>query len=319
LTHACCRNGGAIHSNPVLSALLRICAIRSYPVYISDVTRTESLNKRKILAREAIESLGSAVREMSKIFGLDELDYYIPSDINAMEAWDQELSATFTILETDGEDAKEALHREASRRPPARETNSGSATGGRDSAIWLSIKRMHIASTDQFTYFISSNTKDFATSRDDHQLRAELSSELGESVDRFIYVSSLERAVQLLAPSSEPQKISFSELQNLLQVTDLEQQLLETLQTSVRERELPQPLSLSVNEVRERRAYTVDIIRLAQIDIQFECSTLVSSENIVTPIKPVHGKASAWLYQGDENSSFEIDTMRFADTTFKLY
>ena len=320
-----------IHSNPVLSALLRISAIRGLPVYISDVTRTESLNKRKLLAQAAIEKFGAAVREVSKIFGLDGLDYYIPSDTDAVEAWDQELSETFTILETDGEDAKEALHREASRTPPARETDSGSATGGRDSAIWLSTKRMHLTSSERTTYFISSNTKDFATSRNNQTLRSELSDELGTSVDRFVYVSSLERAVGLLAPSSDPQEVSFSELQKLIQETDLEQQLLDSLQASVRERELPQPISLSVNEVRERRAYEVETIRLAQIDIKFDCLSVPRSETISFPVEnlhseatsfPVetaHGTATAWLYQGNDNATFELDAMQFSDATFKIY
>jgi predicted nuclease of restriction endonuclease-like (RecB) superfamily len=329
---------GSVHSNPVLSALLRISAIRGFPVYISDVTRTESLNKRKLLAQAAIEKFGAAVREVSKIFGLDGLDYYIPSDTDAVEAWDQELFETFTILETDGEDAKEALHREASRTPPARETDSGSATGGRDSAIWLSTKRMHLTSSERTTYFISSNTKDFATSRNNQTLRSELFYELGTSADRFVYVSSLERAVELLAPSSDPQEVSFSELQELIQETNLEQQLLDALQASVRERELPQPISLSVNEVRERRAYEVETIRLAHIDIKFDCLSASWNETISFPIETldseatsfpveatsfpvqtVHGKATAWLYQSNDNATFELDAMQFSDATFKIY
>lgn len=334
---------GSIHSNPVLSALLRVSAIRGFTVCISDVTRTESLNKRKLLAQTAIADLGSAVREVSKIFGLEGIDYYIPSDTEAVEAWDQELSETFTILEVDGEDAKEALHREASRTPPARETGSGSATGGRDSAIWLSAKRMHLTSSERTTYFISSNTKDFATSRNDQTLRSELSDELGTSADRFVYVSSLQRAVELLAPSSDPQEVGFSELQELIQETNMGQQLFDALQASVRERQLPQPISLSVNEVRERRAYEVDTIRLVQIDIEFDCLSVPWSETISFPVETVHGKAAsflvetlhreatsfpvetvhgkatAWLYQSNDNASFELDTMQFSNATFQIH
>jgi hypothetical protein len=310
---------GSIRSNPILSALLRICAIRGFSIYISDVTRTESLNKRRVLASKAITNLGSAVREISKVFGLDELDYYIPSEVEAVEAWDQELSEAFSILETDGEDAKEALHREASRTPPARATDSGSATGGRDSAIWLSIKRIHLAAKDQTTHFVSSNTKDFASSADNRLLRSELSAELGATAGNFVYAPSLEVAVEHLAPSSDLQELGFDELQGLILDIEVQQQLLSVLQSSVHGRELPQPVTLSVGEVRERRAYNVETLRLSQIDIEFGCLSTAWKEEDPSPSEFVQGRASAWLYRSDEAASFELETMTFSGATFKVH
>src|SRR5205814_2714868 len=134
---------GSIHNNPLLSALIRIATIRGFEVLITDISRSESLSKRKRSADEAIEKLLSAIRGAEKYFDRDQLDFYLPSSDEAVSLWQEDLDTSFGELKTHGEDATEALHREAWRTPPARATSDDSATGSRDSAIWLSVKRKH--------------------------------------------------------------------------------------------------------------------------------------------------------------------------------
>ncbi|WP_447005157.1 PIN domain-containing protein [Saccharothrix isguenensis] len=309
---------GSIHSNPLLSALLRVSMLSGVRVCITDITLAESLNKRKTLAQKAIDGLGAAIRDTAKVLDVEGFDYYIPSADDAVEEWRTELTESLEVIKTSGDDALEALHREASRVAPARSTDAGSAVGGRDSAIWLTVKRGHLENPGQKTYFVSSNVSDFASKGGEVQLRGELREELGGTIERFIYFTSVQRVVGYLAPEGEVKDLTFSDLQGLISETNVEDQLLVIAQVAVRDRDLPQPISLSVNGVKERRVYQVQDVRLSQMDIEFGCLSDPANDELPPPSSPVPGKASAWLYRSQGDVTFEFEALTFADVQLKI-
>lgn len=309
---------GSVRDNPLLSALLRIAALKGFRTAITDVSRSESLNKRRTLANEAVERLASAIRNVGKIFGNDQLNYYLPSHEDAITAWAEDLDGSFNLLQTDGIDAVEALHREARRQSPARATGDGSATGSRDAAIWLSVKRLHLSSDDQYTYFVSSNSKDFSDKSSKSALHPELLTELGGSSDRFVYATSLDTAVDELADQAVVAKIDSAGLRSLVDATDMDVQLLEQLQTVTDKWDTLQPISLSVEGVTETRVYTVEATRLAQLRVDFTCIVSARQEDVSDPDQPVAGHAKVWVHTTDDTASFEIDSLVFADTPLKL-
>src|SRR5664279_129931 len=99
---------GRLTDNPLLAAIIRIAQLRSFELVLVDVTLAESVNARRRAATEALSALRTAVRGAAKLFPDDLLDYYIPDESGAVDAWENELRDIFVISGTSGADAVEA-------------------------------------------------------------------------------------------------------------------------------------------------------------------------------------------------------------------
>lgn len=308
---------GALTQNPLLSALLRVARLQDYDVLVSEMVRIESLGQRQRAASEALGQLRAAIRIAAGVFGPDQLDYYLPSETDAVQRWKDDLDSLGHIP-LDGDDAIEALRREALRQPPARPTADGSATGGRDAAIWLAVKRLHSSSEDRQTYFVSSNTGDFADRKDADSLRSELLTELGEAADRFIYCPSLASVIEHMAEQSPTKAIGATEIARMLSEGQVEAFLLDAARelAPVRSQETVLDEAVTVESAEERRAYNVGDTRLAMADIQFtlvkHLDTGVEDEVVERQVK---GRARIWFYETDLSLLAELESFKLIDET----
>ncbi|WP_330271194.1 PIN domain-containing protein [Lentzea sp. NBC_00516] len=179
----------------IMSAVLRVAEKRKMAVYLPEIALEESVSARRRSARASFDALQAAHKEASKYFTLDPI--YIPDEDEVAQKWDQELRGTFKIIRLYGEDASEALRREAHRIKPARD-----GIGARDSAIWLAVKRHHQKNGGP-TYFVTNNSSDFSGSNK-RELHGNLSEELGESggADFFLF-NQLDEVVTELAERAD--------------------------------------------------------------------------------------------------------------------
>lgn len=303
---------GGLTGNPIMSALLRIAKIKNQQVLISELVRAEALAERHRAASDALEKLRTAIRAAAKVFGDSQLDFYLPSEADAVDAWQRELDALGSIP-LEGDDAIAALHREANRVPPTRPTEKGSAIGSRDAAIWLSIVRFHSDGSGRTTYFVSSNTADFADANDKNRLRSELVSDLGSSAERFTYFSSLSGLVSHLAESTPTRDVTTEFIYQLEHSTDILAQLAEATaqKTSTDPRLMRVVTALNITSAVEVRAYSVDDTRLSMVDATFTFeSTLPEQLADVGPAAVHTGEARVWLYETDQGIAVELDSVR---------
>ncbi|MEW2262510.1 PIN domain-containing protein [Streptomyces sp. NPDC047853] len=177
--------------NVAISTLLRIAPALGATVAIPRVVLAESINARRQVVQQAIDQHNAAVANLAKYCEINAA--YFPSLETIVDEWKEELETSFAVLELDGEDAIEALEREAMRRKPAKVNG----TGARDSAIWLCVKRCHFERAGD-THFASGNTEDFATSKRDHSLHPNLVEELGERSSDFHYHTSIDSVIDAL-------------------------------------------------------------------------------------------------------------------------
>jgi hypothetical protein len=163
------RRGGL--DAPLWSSIRKLCEAVGVAMLISDIVLQESLNLRRDNYQSASAGFLKYFREVERFFSPQPL--YLPSADEICRDWEDELRDVFEILPVHGEDAAEALDREARRIRPARE-----GRGGRDSAIWLTVLR-HVPSYDVF-HFVSRNTKDFSSGDDSKVLHPDLEAEVSD-------------------------------------------------------------------------------------------------------------------------------------------
>jgi len=163
-------------------ALVRLAQHLDLVVLISEVTANESAAKRLRDTGDAITAVSRALNRATKAIDLEPL--YLPDPADLAHQWRRDLASVYTIAALHGDDAVEALEREAGRSKPAK----GNGTGARDCAIWLTVKRHHIDQGGP-TYFVSDNIKDFADKNDN--LHPELVAELGELAPDLHYVRNV--------------------------------------------------------------------------------------------------------------------------------
>jgi hypothetical protein len=82
--------------------------------------------------------------------------------------------------------ARAALYRDAQALAPAEHKG-----GARDAAIWEVVKRVHLAS-QEVTYFVSHNSRDFGDPKDTSRLHPDLLSELEGEAERLIYLRTID-------------------------------------------------------------------------------------------------------------------------------
>jgi hypothetical protein len=118
-----------------------------------------------------------------------------------------QLEDLFHIHPAPAEAWREAMMREASRRPPAKTAweQGKPGSGARDAAVWLTVLDA-CASSRQVAYFVTGNSSDFGK---DSVLRAELAQEararLGQDADLLRYCSDIPDLMgQLGTASAQP-------------------------------------------------------------------------------------------------------------------
>jgi hypothetical protein len=303
---------GALADNPIMSAIMRIAQIKRHQLLVSEVVKTETLGERERAASAALEKLRTGIREVSKVFGSGQVDYYIPSEGEAVKYWRREIDAAFEVISLSGGDAIEAIYREARRIAPARATADGSAVGSRDAAIWLSIKRFHLERPGEETCFISGNTGDFSDVQDKRKLRQELLDELGDAKGRFFYFVSLGSLIEHIAEKAETEAIENAALERLNSEGGMEAALQEALEVML----IPGHGNIrlysfiAIEAAKEIRAYNVDDTRLSMLDVGFRfISTEVESGTNHNIERPFGGKARMWTYQVEGSLSLELENV----------
>lgn len=147
--------------------------------------------------------LEDAIRRIRRVyrsaFGNLEEGLFVPSVEDAILPELAELESEIEVIETDPQDAAEALRREVLRTAPAR-----LGRGGRDAAIWLSIVRHH-RSSSRPGLFVTSNTADYCDH--DHLPLPRLIEDLNGSSAQFRFSFSVAEAIELVAPVSDPQML----------------------------------------------------------------------------------------------------------------
>ena len=138
------------------------------------------------LHQQKIEDVFSKYKSIYK-----EVSYYaevpeftLPSSQDLTQTWKASLLSKVKVIPIPEAIFSEAIYREIHRKPPARE-----GRGARDAAIWLTIKNTHNQSVG-VGYFVSQNTKDFASSNDSKELHPELRDEIGKAAEAFYYCNS---------------------------------------------------------------------------------------------------------------------------------
>jgi hypothetical protein len=175
---------------PFWQAIFRLCKIAGVTPSIPEVVLHESVNLLKENVTEASEKLVSAYKILSK--QIDAPPIYIPSPESVASDWEDQLRQSFDVVSVHGDDAIEALTREALRRRPAR-----NGRGARDSAIWLTAVRISAIGT--IVHLVSKNTSDFGGQKTD--LHEDLLAEVHERGITLSYWSSIDEFIATIATS----------------------------------------------------------------------------------------------------------------------
>ena len=254
----------------------RLCKEREIRMCLPDIVVEESVNLRGSAHEESARILRSALADIEKNY--QALSAYVPDRSEVEEWWRKEIVAFFDILPSNGEDAVEALVREARRQRPARE-----GRGSRDSLIWLATKRELRAGKS--VSFVSNNTKDFGGRKGDVKLHPELQEELPEGMQVELYLS-LESFIASLATSVGTKLFVSASFVHLLQDT-----LYAEIYSKVSESDIFSSdydlLDFRLNDARARVSYSIDGTGLC-LATAGGAATLTSSEadtDIEIPIK----------------------------------
>ncbi|MCZ0208102.1 PIN domain-containing protein [Streptomyces sp. UMAF16] len=303
---------GRLHS-VAISTLLRVAAALDSQVAITSIVLAESINARRQDAEEALDRHGKALSDLSKYCQVD--SYYVPSLDAIVQQWEKQLRDTFLILELDGNDAKEALEREAARQKPAK----ANGTGARDSAIWLSVKRRHLNNLDS-THFASNNTNDFGTKKGDPSLHPELARELGGRTSDFHYhttinsvIDALCSSVQIkLMPESFPEELSLSIIEQVIEHEDLA----EFPDFSNRSPEDFGPIeSLELSDIKVRSAYSVSGVTVGFATAYFNMP--LAPEVHAALGTAVSGRLGGWFEVADSERVIQFDVTLLRELAYQ--
>jgi PIN domain len=158
----------------VLAATARAMNIQ---IMVPRLVLSEYRNLRAGDIRSSLEIYTKGFESLQAVLELDSI--YLPSVEEAIHHLIADLLARVTPIETFPDDAIEALRREAERIPPARD-----GKGARDSAIWLTICRHHLAA-EGCSAFITKNKSDFSARSDPKALHPKLAEDLGAPLHDF--------------------------------------------------------------------------------------------------------------------------------------
>lgn len=289
--------------NVSISTLLRVAGTLSSTVAITSTVLSESINARRHDAQEALDRHAKAVSDLSKYCQID--SYYVPSVESIVREWKDDLEETFVVLPLDGEDAKEALLREAMRRKPAK----ADGTGARDSAIWLCIKRRHLKGAHA-THFASNNTGDFGAKKGDPSLHPDLLWELGDRAEDFHYHTSVNSVIEKLCARTQVSitLASFPEdaLLSIVEQVVAHQDLTDFPDFVDRSPEDFGPIeSLELAEMRVRSAYSAGGVTVGFLTASFVMPLAVDvHETLGTSVS---GRLGGWFELADDAAIVRFD------------
>jgi hypothetical protein len=184
-------------------ALSHLCSVKDLRLSVADITLHESINLKMAEAEAWIDSLRKSYRRLGEIVSMQPI--YIPSIEELSAKWEAAIRARFDVIEVDGADACEALRREALRILPAQR-----GVGARDSAIWLTAKRL--AAEGSSVMLVTNNTGDFGKG----SLHANLADELSGMDDRLVYLTSLQALIETMAAKVSNPQISVAQAAEIL-------------------------------------------------------------------------------------------------------
>jgi hypothetical protein len=167
-------------------SLRHLCETQGLQLTLPDVIVHESVNKRATDASEWAESFRQSHQKLSSVARLEPI--YVPQRAEIADSWRRILEAVFDVIPVHGDDAIEALKREALRQWPAQK-----GYGSRDSAIWLTIVRLVSAGTD--VHLVTNNNHDFGKGK----LRPELLKEVAHAPGNIFYYPTKEAFVAGIA------------------------------------------------------------------------------------------------------------------------
>ena len=140
----------------------------------------------------------------------------LPDVDRAVEDRSQRLQRVFQIRPTPDEAAREALLREARRKPPAKTSQDGQGSGARDVAIWLTAISACEESTEH-TYFVATDINAFGKENLKPELVEELQLRLGVDANMFHYCYGLDVLLSQLA-TGPSEDVSFDAVVNDVRV-----------------------------------------------------------------------------------------------------
>ena len=179
----------------------RLCKLKGFHLALVDVVINEDVNRKVELAQGWVQSLSEAQKGLSSYISFST---YIPSPEAVGEAWRKTLEDAFEIVPVHGDDAIEALRREALRRRPAQK-----GKGARDSAIWLTAVRL--VAQGHHVVLLTNNTDDFGRGGLHEDLRPELEQHSG-SLD---YVVNVQHFVDSIAEKVTPWGLDLDEFTSM--------------------------------------------------------------------------------------------------------
>lgn len=191
---------------PVWLSVRKLCELADIELVIPEIVVHESLNLRSVSFGQAATRFVDAFADIEKFLDIEPI--YVPDESEIRDSWESEIRSVFTVLPIDGEDAIEALRREATRVRPARD-----GKGSRDSAVWLSVARL--ASEGRRVLFVSNNTKDFGV-RKTNSLHPDLVEEASRLEGDVEFFTSIYALIDALATKVEKPEMSSEDLAPLL-------------------------------------------------------------------------------------------------------
>lgn len=228
----------------------KLCNARGIRIVLPDLVVAESVNLRRSKYRESAQSFLVAFRTLSKLYEPEPV--YVPDEAEIASAWEQELRDAFEVVELDGEDATQALGREARRVRPAR-----AGKGGRDSAIWLTVLRL--ASPGNRVWFVSRNTADFGGGKA-ARLHPDLAADVDGVEGDVTYFASVDDFIAEIAESMPSRVFDPSAVADLVRF-DLRDQIARiVVSDSAYTDDLADALNsdgLSLESIANLRAYSV--------------------------------------------------------------
>ncbi|MEU3417408.1 hypothetical protein AB0F39_02530 [Streptomyces murinus] len=283
-----------------ISTILRISSALGARVALAQTVLAESISARRRDFQEAMDAHSRSVQKLGNFCSVD--SYYIPSVDAVVDDWEAQLRSAFEELPLIGDDAVEALEREALRIKPSK--NNG--TGGRDVAIWLTIKRAHLATTG-LTHFASNNTEDFAIRKGSDTLHPDLAQELGERLGDFTYHKDLKSIIRTLCSEVEvsistssfsaelllsviDQIVAYNDLKNFADFADVSPDEVGPIE------------KITLDSLRVRSAYSAGGVVVGFMTAKFTLALAAEvHETLGTAIAGILG---GWFEMGNEDVAF---------------
>jgi PIN domain len=232
--------------SPLWLSIRKVCNAANIDIVLPELIVHESLNLRRDGYRVASANFLESFREIERFFEPESV--YVPDVEEICSNWETAIREAFEVVPVHGDDAVEALSREALRRRPARE-----GRGSRDSAIWLTVLRL--AETHARVTFVSRNVRDFGKGA----LHPDLILDQEAAQGDVTYLTSLDAFIESVATAVEKPGFSTEAIEDLLRfdIRDRIHLLISSRPEGAVSPELLAVENVNVSEAQVLRSYTV--------------------------------------------------------------